>query len=933
MIIRLIDAILFSIERLWNHRILVFLALIGLVAGTTLALSLPLYVDAVNSNLLTARLPNPPYAFRFRYLGSWRGNINPNDALTAKAAVRDGFTNLIGLPPTLSVDFMRGSPYSIRLVNGNNTSNLGAFSLGTLSGTEKQMQIVKGTWPPAASDNAKADDPYPVLLSDKMLYKMGVDIGDILQTTPTGASKAIRLKVAAMWEPINASDPTWVFPPKFFDEIILMRSDDLVKIMTGLKTPIEEAAWFVNFDGRTVKTADVDGLLTRISDGERLVSTTLPGVRLELSPANQLQAFSSDVSRLTQQLIIMLMPVGGLVFYFVSLVAGLLVSRQQGEDVTLRSRGMSRFAILRIHVLMWLILAAAALAIGIALAPPLVQIVGKTTSFLRFDNTDAPLTIAFTPLALATGTITGLIAASSGLLMAWRTTRQTITSFKQQSARASRAWWQRSYLDILILIPAYYVLFTLKQRGGLATGASDPFSDPLVFLGPTLFALGNTLLFLRVWPFVMRISARLISYSKGVAVLMALRELTRSIGRYRGALLMMVFTLSLIGFTASMASTLDRSLEDTINYQVGADAVLITPADAQSSESVASSGTETTQTVTGFTNLPVDDLRRIDGVLDVARVGRYPGQARIGGQLVPGTVLGVDRASLAAVTTLVRTRTDYAATPLADLMNKLAGDRSGILISAATANQYKLKINQVVTFQVQALGAWYETKAPIVGVFTYFPTLVPANNQFFIISNLEPIWELIGTELPVDVWLALKPGADVDRVKTAVSDLGFPILEWRDPVEELHVAKTSPARRGVLGFLSVGFIASIVLTLVGSIIQNAASFRAQVIQLGSLRAMGLGSASVAVYLIVSQGLAVTSGILSGTGIGAATTLLFLPLLDFSGGLPPYMVRVAWVDILTVYAIFSGVLFVVTLVTTIILGRQSLFTVVKLGDNG
>ena len=57
---RIFDSISFAIERLWQHRVLVIWALVGLIAATTLALSLPLYVDAVNSNLLASRLTQPP---------------------------------------------------------------------------------------------------------------------------------------------------------------------------------------------------------------------------------------------------------------------------------------------------------------------------------------------------------------------------------------------------------------------------------------------------------------------------------------------------------------------------------------------------------------------------------------------------------------------------------------------------------------------------------------------------------------------------------------------------------------------------------------------------------------------------------------------------------------------------------------------------------
>jgi len=84
-------------------------------------------------------------------------------------------------------------------------------------------------------------------------------------------------------------------------------------------------------------------------------------------------------------------------------------------------------------------------------------------------------------------------------------------------------------------------------------------------------------------------------------------------------------------------------------------------------------------------------------------------------------------------------------------------------------------------------------------------------------------------------------------------------------------------------------------------------------------------------VVILEGLAAISGILSGTSIGVGTTLLFLPLLDFSGGLPPYLIRVAWNDTVFVYAVFAGVLFFVTLLTTILLSRQRVATIIRLGE--
>ncbi|HEX2907347.1 MAG TPA: hypothetical protein VHO69_10835, partial [Phototrophicaceae bacterium] len=733
---------------------------------------------------------------------------------------------------------------------------------------------------------------------------------------------------AALWQPLNANDPAWIFPPKFFNEMFLVGETDFWRVLEGAERPIEETAWQIIFDGRELRTSDVGGLLGRIVDGERLVTTVLPSIRLTNSPVQGLTQFTQDVSQLTQQLVIVILPVGGLVLYFVTLVAGLLVSRQQAEDMVLRSRGMSRAGLVSIHTVMWLLLAGISVLVGLLLAPLVVQLVGQTSSFLRFDGTTPPLTVTYTPQAFALGGLTALLAASTGLYLAWRSTGQNVNTFRQRSARARSAWWQRMYLDVLLLIPGVYVYYTLLRQGGLAAAADDPFADPLAFVGPTLFALALTLLFLRVWPFLMRTGAQLVGYSRSVALLMALRELTRSIGRYRGILLMICFTLSLTGVTASMASTIDQSLKDSINYKIGADAVLVTVADTQTEENQSEdSNSQVTYDVTGYNMLPASDLLAIDGVSQVSRVGRYPGRLVLRSRRLEGTILGIDRSAMAAV---ARFRQDYADEPIADLFNKLAGNRTGVLLHRQTALDNNLLIGQEITFEVSALGEWYEITAPIVGLLDYFPTLNPKDG-FFLVTNLDPLFEAVGTELPHDIWLHLKPDALTADLQQQVRALKFPVLEWRDPEAALAAAQADPSRRGVLGFLSVGFVAAILLTLVGAIIQNTVSFRAQSKQLGSLRAMGLSGGAVGTYLILLQGMAATSGILGGTSIGVLTTLLFLPLLDFSGGLPPYLVRVAWDEITLVYAAFAGVLFFVTLLMTVLMSREQLSTILKLGD--
>ncbi|MBN1201288.1 MAG: ABC transporter permease [Anaerolineae bacterium] len=918
---RLFDPFFFALERLWQHRMLVFWTLLGLSAATTLALSLTLYVDAVNTDLLTDNLDDPPYAFRFRYLGSWEGAITSANVDRASTVLQGEFATAIDLPVVHKVRFISGGNWNITR-QGDVPAPFGTYTLGTLEGADVQMRIVTGEWPPENTTG----DAVPVIMAQQVMYQTGLQVGDTLTATRPGGTEPATLEIVALWAPVDADDPAWILAPKFFDQVFLMAEDDLWSAVEGIETPVEEADWQIIFDGSELRTSDVNGLLDGIVDGRRVVSTVLPGIRLDRSPQEGLQAFSEEVDRLTQQLVIVVLPVAGLILYFVTMLAGMLVGSQQQEDVTLSSRGMNRRKLLGLHALMWLILAGLALAVGMIVSPLVVQLIGRTSSFLNFDADTTPLDIVFTQQAILAGALTGMLAASSGLYMAWRTTGQSINQFKRAQARSGKAWWQRIYLDMILLIPAGYVFYTLQAEGGLSTGAQDPFSDPLVFIAPTLFSLGFTLLFLRIYPFLLNQGARLIAVSSNIALLMALRELTRSMGRYRGTLLMMCFTLSLIGFTASMASTLDRSLEDVIEYDVGAERVLVVATEAQTEEGT-SSDSGTTLTVVGYNTLPASSLLEIDDVYAVSRVGRYQAQIVLPGERAQGTLLGVDRASMAAIAYF---RDDYASEHIADLLNRLAGNRTGVLLSAQAAEAYSLQVGQTITLQISALNTWYETDVPIVGLVDYFPTLDPREG-FFIITNIDPIFELVGTELPHNIWLRLQPGADGDAVLAQVQALGFPVLDWLDPAELIYAAQTAPTRRGVLGFLSVGFVSAILLTLVGSVIQSTASFRTQAVQLGSLRAMGLGGGTVGIYLLSSQGIAALGGIAGGTVIGMGTTLLFLPLLDFSGGLPPYLVRVAWDDITLVYSVFAAVLFDVTVLTTMLLSRQHISTLVKLGD--
>lgn len=917
---RFLDTIAFTIERIRQHLVLVLWVLVGITVAVTLALSLPLYVDAVYSGILESRLDEPPYAYLYRYLGAWEGNIDLEEVDTTDAVIHEQFAAAVGLPLARDVQYLSVGRAAVRFTETN--LPLGSFSVGALTGVDDLIDITSGEWLPTEDEGR-----LPLLLHETMLFEMGVQVGDSLTIQRLGGV-AVEAYVAAMWRPSDPSNPEWLFPPRFFEQVFLTTDTALRDLVADAEQPIDEADWYLIFDGSELRTSDIEGLLSRSQATRTQIDQVLPGITLSESPEVSLQSFIDEVNALTQQLFIIIMPVAGLVLYFISVVSGLLVTRQQTEDVKLRSRGMSRSAILTMHVLMWGIIVGVSLLNAFLLSPLLVQLIGRTVSFLDFTGVNSATDIVFSTEAILYGVGAGVVAASSGLFLAWRITIMNINSLKRVNKTSSKAWWQRSYLDFATILMAGYVLYTLVQQDGIDASADTPFSDPLIFVGPTLFALGLTLFFLRVFPLMLSILARMVALSSNVPVLMAFRELIRSMGRYRGTLLMTAFTLSLAGFTSSMASTLDQSLLDVIQYRVGAELTITTITDAQTEESEDESG-EATEEVTGYNAPPVLDLWSMEEIAYLSRVGKYEAQMSVAGQRLTGLAIGVDREGLGGVTFM---RDDYSTVPLGNMLNEFAFNRTGVILSQQTAEQYNIQLGQEVRYQISVLGEWQsEIRATVVGFIEYFPTVDPAEHDFYLLSAMQPLFEYAGTPLPFNVWLNVAEGVSIDEAQQAVLDTNFPVLRFTDVASQLVQAQAEPGRRGVLGFLSVGFVAAIVLTLIGAVIQSTASLQAQSSQLGSLRAMGMSSISVRLYVLLLQMLIAVGGVGSGTLIGLGTTILFLPMFDFSGGLPPYELRLAWDEIALVYGMFGAVLVLVALFMAFVLTRQQLAKAVKIGN--
>ena len=977
------STLLLTAKRLWNQRLLILCLLVGLIAAVGSLSSIPLYADAAHHALLQGALRDletvsgvqtgtyqPPFAFLWRYVGAWQGDIDWDRYAPVDEYLSQQAANIIGLPLDSLVRHVKTG--NLRLFSSADSEAYAKreplvwTSLGFISGLEEQIELVEGSFPSLGSG-----EDVPVLVSRALAGQLGLQVGEryVLYgkddsaragsaTLTTGPAR-IEVRIAGVWQPLDPTEvPSassgqafWFHQPASFDEMLLTSEAAFrQQVVPVLDAPVSQAVWYQIFDGEGVRTADVPGLLARVAKVQSRTAALLPYTNLDISPLGALTSYRQSARLLTVMLTAFSIPLVGLLLYFIALVSGLVVRRDQAEIAILRSRGTTRGQVLLVYLLEGLLVGGLGLAGGLVLGRELAGLMGRTRTFLdpglldyRFPGETGSLNVVLTPAALWYGVLGLGLVVLALLVPALVASRHTIVTFRWERARALvRPLYQRYYLDLFLLVLPLYGWYLLRKQGTIVLPGmgSDPFSNPLLFLVPALFCFSLALLFVRVLPWLMGALAWLAKWLPGTTPLLTLRQLARSAGQYTGPLLLLSLTLSLAAFSASKALTLDHHLEDQVYYQVGADLNLAEL--GESTEDTLQSGlpvqpvqpSSPEEEGPRWLFLPVSEHLQVPGVRAAARVGDYSATSNIGGRQGTGRLLGIDRLDFPAVAFY---RPDFSGgESLGGLMNRLAVDPANLLASRDFLARNGLAVGDPLRLKVGTAGEFQEIEFIVAGPLDLFPSLYPQDGPFFV-ANLDYVHQGLGSTLPYDVWLATDPAVPGEEVVAGVRELGLAVVAASDARATITQEQTGPERQGLFGLLTVGFLASAALTVLGFLVYAIVSFQRRFIELGTLRALGLSAGQMAGYLVGEQAFLILTGAGLGTVLGVTASRLFIPYLQVGEGkaaqVPPFVVQIAWEELWLIYAVFGAMFLVAVAVLIISLLRMKIFEAVKLGEVG
>jgi putative ABC transport system permease protein len=946
-------------NRLLSQWSLVLASIIGLVSSISLILSIPLYADSIYYRTLQTNindqgddgtLPRPPFAFLFHYYGGWHGPKEWEDIKDVDQYFAETAVDSIGLPLQqdvryISTDSFRIFPTDTSIYSDEHS--LAWVTIGFMDDFGEHIELIEGEFPVPASPSQ--DDPIEVLLHEGLATELGLQVGERYLAHITSIAHSgneittqFPLMVSGIWRPIDPYETYWISSPSFYENVLFVPEESFsTRISTFLPDEVFSAYWYLVMDGSDVHVEDVVPLLNNIHNVEKNTNYLLPNIRMSVSPTDALWEYRVASRSLTILLYAFSIPILGLILAFISLVSRLSVERQRNEIAILRSRGATPLQILGLTALEGLVLGIISLAISLPLAIQLTRIIAQTRSFLDLGDANSNLRVAISSSSVQIGLAAIGLVLLAMIIPAMGAARHTIISYKQETGRVAKSpWWQRAWLDVFLFIPAAYGTYLLQQQGRIAildnsssTGVNDPFQNPLLFLVPALGIFALTLFSLRLIHPVMGLISRLAGLTKNTSLTLASRQLARTPGSYHTPLIILILTVSLSSYTASLAYTLDEHLSDQAYYGTGADIQFL---DTGSSNTISSSfgqnnSTENEGNVWVF--LPVDEYRGIEGVEGVARLGRYTATGISKAEnLSRGFYIGLDRVDFPNVAFW---RDDFADQSLGSMMNSLAIEQSGVLVDQRLLDQGGYKIGDTISPVISMYGNNFQVDLKIVGAFDLFPTWYPEQGPL-IVGNLDYIFQQMGGEFPYRVLLDVNHSTDPRDVANAdTQGIQMRFLSWNTPVEQIDETKSKPERQGLLGFLFIGFATAALLTVLAFLLHMVFSFQRRFIELGVLRAAGLSMGQMTGYLVWELAFLIMIGGVVGTILGYLASVTFIPFMQIgreaSDLIPPFKVLIAWDSIYQIYWMF-GILFALTLVVSILLlRRMRIFQAIKLGE--
>ncbi|HPQ46649.1 MAG TPA: FtsX-like permease family protein [Clostridia bacterium] len=709
------------------------------------------------------------------------------------------------------------------------------------------------------------------------------------------------------------------------------------EILNERTMSIGTAEWYYAYDYYQFRMSDAQGVLDDLEDNLRWIDSNYGRLKQTLSFEGTLNDYLARATKLSGLLLLLVIPVILMIGFYVTMIAQLIMEQEKNEIAMLESRGASRRQIFNIYLGESVAIGIISYFLGLFGALLMTRLIGASNGFMEFVNRSAMATVIGWK-SIVYGLITALLFILMMLFPAYKASKFTIVQFKQGKAIFDKKpFWQRLYLDVVLLVVASYALFNYTQFKDFISFTEGGKVDYLVFFAVTFFILGVSLVFMRIYPLIVDAVFRLGRRIWTPSMYAAFTYVARGGNMRQFIMIFLILALGVGIFNANSARTINENTTDLIRYMQGTEITL-----TAGEFGVSESGDLQDVSDAAQKNTTFEIIKQYDGLDEATRVATLTA-SKVGAH-IKVTRYQSD-VKLMAITPeefgkVIWYRDDLYPYHINHYLNFLARFPEGLILSTKLAENLAASPGDIIYIDIDN----QRLEGPLLTTIDYWPTynryeslneLGEGTEQELCIIHYDNLRASLG-DFPSEIWISKKEGVLDSKLNDYLVDNEVALLDAKYTDYEISEAKKDPMLHGMNGILTLDFLVTMIICGAGFIIFWFLSIRQRVLQFGIFRAMGLKKRELISIIMWEQILISAVAIIVGILIGGITSQLFVPLFQIvdtsAERVIPFVMAYNRQDYFRIYALVAGML-------AIGIGALSRFTTsikmdqaVKLGED-
>lgn len=638
---------------------------------------------------------------------------------------------------------------------------------------------------------------------------------------------------------------------------------------------------------------DVDSTISALNtymENDKLFTTNVMPI---------LKGFVKSRTEVKTMSMVLQFPVFVLLLIFIYMVTGQLIGSENGEIAILKSRGFTSLKITMIYFWQSVLIGITSLIIALPLSYALCHLAACADGFMIFSwkNLDEYI---FEPKMLLYALAALIISIVVILIPTIKYSFKNVINAKEDTIfKMKKSLIYKLYLDVILVGLFIYLSFNYRRQKTLLAESviKGEGIDVMMFLTAALLSLSLSLFTIRIIGYIIKIVYHIGKKHWSPGMYASFLELIRNNRKRNFISVFIVFAVAMSIFEANLASTVNTMNVERITYDDGADVVI---KEKWIPERRVDPKTQSTTRYYVEPDYGRFNPLREEGV-KMTRV------IKADAYVVNNKIVNSETQLMAIHTKEFGEIAEDIGFMNGDhwynLLNKLAVNRDGVLISQTIADAYDIKVGDRLTYarkndfsEKKGEEAKESRTATVVGIFDSFPGYKKYSYGYdmnmvmnekvnnLIVTNYAAEINAFGI-YPYEIWMntdtAYGKMDELDKfekISDFVKNAGMTIDQEYSIADDIRAKKSESMILVTNGLFSLGFIVSVVTCMMGMLIYWITSFREREMMFCVYRAMGMTRRSVSRIIVNEQIFASVLSWLFGGVVGVFQSLLLVELL-------------------------------------------------------